>query len=91
MKKTNVKPLGKNVLVLPIKPESKTETGIYFPESASPERPQEGQVVAVGTSDKITVKPGQTVIYARYGGTEIKIDNVEYLVVKNEDILAVVG
>lgn len=91
MKKTNVKPLGENVLVQPEKPERKTATGIVLPESASAERPQGGKVIAVGESDKVKVKPGQSVIYTRYGGTEIKIEGEEYLIVANKDILAVVG
>lgn len=90
MAKTSIKPLGENVLIEPLKMGKKTETGIFLPESASEERPQEGKVVAVGESDKIKVKKGQKVIYNRYGGTEVKIEDREYLVVKNEDILAVI-
>jgi chaperonin GroES len=91
MNTLNVKPLGKNVLVLPQKAEKKTGTGIFLPDTATEERPQQGKVVAVGESDKILVKVGQTVIYTRYGGTEIKIDDKDYLIVKNEDVLAIIG
>jgi chaperonin GroES len=84
-----IKPLGKNILVLPQKAEKKTGTGIYLPDTASEERPQQGKVIAVGESDKILVKAGQIVIYTRYGGTEVKADGEEYLIVKNDDILAV--
>lgn len=91
MNTMNVKPLGKNILVLPQKIEKKTNTGIFLPETATQERPQQGKVMAVGESDKILVKTGQTVIYTRYGGTEIKIDDKEYLIIKNDDVLAVIG
>jgi len=91
MKKVNIAPLGENVLVVSEKPEKKTESGIYLPENASEERSSKrGQVVAVGESDKVKVKVGQHVVYTRYGGTDIKIAGVEYSIVKNEDILAVI-
>ncbi len=91
MKKVNVSPLGENVLVSFEKPEKKTESGIYLPENASEDRSsKQGKVVAVGESDKIKVKPGQRIIYTRYGGTDVKISGVEYAIVKNDDILAVV-
>jgi chaperonin GroES len=91
MNTVNVKPLGKNILILPQKAEKKTGTGIFLPDTATEERPQQGKVIAVGESDKILVKVGQTVIYTRYGGTEVKIDDKEYLIVKNDDVLAVIG
>lgn len=90
MKKTVVKPLGENILVRPEKAEKKTDFGIFLPETSSEEKPQEGKVVAIGTSKEIKVKKNQKVIFNRYSGTEIKIDNEDYLIVKNEDILAVV-
>lgn len=90
MMKTIVKPLGENVLVAPEKPEKKTSAGIYLPESASEDRPQQGKVVAIGDSDKIRVKKGQTVVYTRYGGSEVKIDGEEYMIVSVKDLLAVV-
>ncbi len=90
-KKTNVRPLGENVLVAPQQPERQTSAGIYLPEDASGERPQQGTVIAIGESEKITVKKGQTVIYARYGGSEVKIDGEDYLVIPAKDLLAVIG
>lgn len=90
MPKTTVKPLGENILVSPEKPEKKTDAGIFLPDTSSPERPQQGKVVATGDSDKIKVKKGQTVIYTRYGGAEVKIDGEEYLIVGVKDVLAVV-
>ncbi|QQS21418.1 MAG: co-chaperone GroES [Candidatus Moraniibacteriota bacterium] len=87
----NVMPLGENVLVSFEKPEKKTESGIFLPENATEDRSSKrGCVVAVGESEKIRVKPGQDIIYTRYGGTDIKISGMEYSIVKNEDILAVI-
>lgn len=91
MKKVNVAPLGENVLIQTGKPEKKTESGLYIPDNASLERSsREGKVAAIGESEKISVKVGQKVIYARYGGTEITIDGDDYVILKGEDILAIV-
>lgn len=86
----NVKPLGENVLVEPMLAKKKTEHGIYLPETSSKEMPQEGKVVAVGDSEDIKVKKGQIVIFRKYSGTEIKADEKELMIIKNEDILAVI-
>lgn len=91
MKKINVRPLGENVLIMFEKPESKTTSGIYLPDTAAGEKPQQGRVVAIGESEKITVKVGDMVIYTRYGGTEVKIDGMEYIIVTQKDLLAVIG
>ena len=88
--KVPIQPLRNYVLIQPEKPEQKTATGIVLPENASAERPQQGKVIAIGTSEKIAVKVGQTVIYTRYGGTEIKHAGQDYIIVANKDILAVV-
>ena len=90
MKETKVKPLGDNVLVKPEKADKKTQSGIFLPESASEERPQQGKVVEIGESKDIKVKKNQKVIFKRYSGTEVKIEGEEYLIVKNEDVLAIV-
>lgn len=89
---TNIKPLGENVLIMIEKAEEKkkTDSGIFLPESASKEKPQIGKVVAVGESEKIKVKKNQKVIYSKYSGTEVSVDGEEMLIVKNEDILAIV-
>jgi len=87
---TKVKPLGDNVLIKPVAPETKTASGIYIPESASTEKSQQGEVVAIGDSDKITVAKGQIVMYKKYGGEEIKIDNEDYVMVKFPEIIAIV-
>lgn len=91
----NIQPLRDNVVISPEKKseKTKTDTGIYLPESSigENEKPQMGKIVAVGESQKITVKKGQKVIYARYSGTEVLMDGETYVIVKNEDILAVVA
>ncbi len=89
-----IQPLKDNVVIAPEKKEekNKTETGIYLPETAENEneKPQIGEVVAVGDSKKITVAEGDKVIYNKYSGTEVSVDNNNYLIVKNDDILAIV-
>ena len=90
MSKTNVRPLGENILIAPEKAEKKTSAGIYLPENASEERPQQGKVIAVGDSEKIKVKKGQIVVYTRYSGAEVKIDGGDFLIVSIKDVLAVV-
>lgn len=90
MDKKNIKPLGENVLVKIMKADEKTKSGIFLPGTSNTDRPQEGKIVAVGESEKIKVKKNQTVIFAKYSGTEIKIDGDEYLIIKSEDILAIV-
>jgi chaperonin GroES len=84
-----IMPLGENVLVEPKKSEAQTASGIVLPESAE-EKSQEGTVIAIGESDKIKVKVSDTVIYSKYSGSELKLEDKEYLLVKNEDILAVI-
>ena len=90
MKKENIKPLGENVLVKVFKADQKTKSGIVLPDNASADRPQEGKVVAIGESEKIKVKKNQTIIFAKYSGSEIKIDNDDFLILKTGDILAIV-
>jgi chaperonin GroES len=86
---TKIKPLGENILVKPVKEDIKTKSGLVLPDTAKEDRPQEGKVIAVGDSKKIKVKKGQKVIFAKYSGTEIKLGNEDYLIIKNEDILAI--
>ncbi len=90
MKKTSVQPLGENILIHPEKPEQKTAAGIYLPDTANQERSQLGRVIAIGESDTIKVKKGQTVIFRRYGSEEVKIDGEEYLIADRKDILAII-
>lgn len=84
-----IKPLGKRIVVRPLKQEEKTEGGIYLPETASKEKPQQGKVAAVGSEFK-GVKVGDTVVFAKYGGTEIQIEDEDYLVLGEDDVLGVI-
>ena len=88
----NIKPLADRVLIEPISVEDKTESGIILPDTADKEKSEQGKVVAVGSGkpDKpMTVKKGDIVLFAKYGPSEIKIDNKEYLIAKEDDILAI--
>lgn len=96
-KANNVRPLGDNVLVELKKEDKVTASGIVLPDTASEDKPQEGLVVAVGPGKMVKgkevkpeVKKGDRVIFAKYSGTEIKIYDEEHLILKSDDILAVV-
>ncbi len=85
------KPLKDRVLVEPHEAEVKTSAGIYIPESAQ-EKPQKGTVVAVGEGKKdepMTVSAGDVVLYGKYAGTEVKIDDKDYLIMREDDILLI--
>lgn len=86
----NVKPLGDRVLIKPLTAAEKTAGGIYIPATAQ-EKTQEAIVVAVGDSEKITVKVKDKIIHDKYAGTNIKIADEEHIIVKAEDILAVLS
>ncbi|HSN78335.1 MAG TPA: co-chaperone GroES [Anaerolineae bacterium] len=94
----NLKPLGDRLLVKPIEQEEKTASGIILPETAK-EKPQEGEVLAVGPGSRkedgeriaMDVAVGNRVLYAKYAGTEIKMDGVKYLILRESDVLAIVG
>ena len=89
----NIKPLADRVLILPAPAEEKTIGGIIIPDTAK-EKPLKGEVVAVGNGTKdedMILKVGDTVLYSKYGGTELEIDNVKYLIMRQSDVLAVVG
>lgn len=90
MKKEIIRPLGENVLIKVVKNVAKTKSGIVLPETANEEKPQEGKVVAISDDKKIKVRKNQRVIFAKYSGSEIKIGGEDYLIIKNEDILAVI-
>ena len=85
-----IKPLGERILLKIKSSEEKTSGGIVIPEAAQ-EKTQEGIVVSVGDSPDIKVKKGDVVIYDKYAGTQIKIDDKEHLILKLEDILAVIN
>jgi chaperonin GroES len=92
---TKLQPLADRVLVKPMEKEEKTKSGIYLPDTAK-EKPQEGEVLAVGpgkmTDDgkrvPLDLKVGDRVIYAKYGGTEIKVDDEDLIILRESDILA---
>ncbi|MCU7542512.1 co-chaperone GroES [Riemerella anatipestifer] len=89
----NFKPLSDRVLVEPAAAETKTASGIIIPDTAK-EKPQEGVVVAVGTGKKdepMTIKVGDKVLYGKYSGTELKLDGKDYLIVREGDLLGILG
>ena len=86
-----IKPLADRVLIQPKEAETKTASGLYIPDTAK-EKPSEGKVLAVGPGRKdepMEVKVGDEVIYGKYSGTEVTVDDVKYLIVKQSDILAI--
>ena len=93
-----IKPILDHILIEPIKEEEKTKSGILLPSTAEKERPEQGKVIAVGSGKRtekgeitpLSVKPGQTVIFTKYGPNEIKVGDKEYLIAKEEDILAII-
>jgi len=94
----NIKPLSDHILIEPIKEEEKTKSGIFLPDTAQKEKPEQGIVIAVGQGKKtddgkivpVSVKPGDKVLFTKYGPNEIKIDGREYLIAREDDILAVI-
>lgn len=96
MSKLNYQPLGDRVIVEPQSPEQVTKSGIVLPDTAK-EKPQNGKVLVAGpgkTTEEgkmipMSVKEGDVVIYAKYGGTELKVDGKEYLIIRESDILAI--
>ena len=92
-----VRPLGDKILLKRVEAETKTKSGIVLPETAK-EKPKRGTVIAIGDGKlldsgeraKVQVKNGDEVIFASYAGTEIKIDNEEYLVLSEDEVLAVI-
>jgi chaperonin GroES len=87
-----IQPLSDRVLVEPQAAETKTASGIIIPDSAK-EKPQQGKVVAVGKGKKdhdMTVKVGDTILYGKYSGTELKLEGNDYLMMREDDILAIV-
>ena len=92
MSKLNIKPLADRVLVEPLEAETKTASGIIIPDTAK-EKPQKGSIVAVGPGTKenpVTVKVGDSVLYGKYSGTELKLEDKDYLIMRESDILAIV-
>ena len=94
----NLRPLGDRVVLRPVDREEKTKSGIVIPDTAK-EKPQEGIVEAVGTGRildngqkvPMELKVGDKVLYAKYAGNEFKLDDIEYLIISEKDVLAVVA
>lgn len=87
----NIKPLADRVLIKPAPAEKKTVGGIIIPDSAK-EKPLKGEIVAVGNGTKdeeMVVKPGDTVLYGKYAGTELELDGEKYLIMRQSDVLAI--
>ncbi|NJL06414.1 MAG: co-chaperone GroES [Chloroflexaceae bacterium] len=93
-----IRPLGDRVVVKPAEREEVTKSGIYLPDTATKERPQEGTVLAIGEGRRddngklipMNVAVGDKVLFAKYSGTEVKIDEVEYLILAEKDILGII-
>ena len=98
MAKVNIKPLGDRVLVQPLEEKEVKKGGIIIPDTAK-EKPQEGEVVALGTGKRdedgklieFTGTKGDKVLISKYGGTEVKIDGDSYLIMREDDILGIIG
>ncbi|MGI6606847.1 MAG: co-chaperone GroES [Peptococcia bacterium] len=94
----NIRPLGDRVVVKPLAQEEKTKSGIVIPDTAAKEKPQQGEVLAVGSGRTLEngqkvpleVKVGDKVIFSKYAGTEVKLDNEEVLILNERDIHAVI-
>ncbi len=94
----NVEPLADRVVVLPLEEEEQMRGGLYIPDTAK-EKPQSGKIVAVGpgklSEEGVRIEPdvkvGQTVLYGKYSGTEVTVEGEDYLILRESDILAVLG
>ena len=94
----NIKPLDDRVLIEPISEEQKTKSGIVLPDTAEKEKPEQGKVIAVGPGRidingrriPMSVKKGNVILFTKYGPSEVKIKNKDYLIAKEEDILAII-
>src|SRR5919198_459131 len=98
MAKVNVQPLGDRVLVQPLEEQEVKKGGIIIPDTAK-EKPQEGKVIAVGTGKvnddgkrlALDVKVGDKILFGKYSGSEVKVDDKDYLILREEDVLAVLS
>ena len=89
----NIRPLADRVLIQPAAAEEKTVSGIIIPDSAK-EKPLKGEVIAVGNGTKdeeMVLKVGDTVLYGKYAGTELEMEGTKYLIMRQSDVLAVLG
>jgi len=94
----NIKPLSDHILIEPIKEEEKTKSGIFLPDTIDKEKSEQGIIIAVGDGKKtddgkiipMSVKSGDKVLFSKYGPNEIKVDGKEYLIAREDDILAII-
>ena len=86
-KNNSIQPLGTRILIRPLEQESKTNSGLFLPETAK-EKPQTGEVVAIGDDEGIKLKVKDKVLFAKYSGTEFKFDGTDYLLLEANDVLA---
>ena len=95
---SQLQPLGDRIVVKPVDQEDKTKSGLVLPDTAK-EKPQEGKVIAVGsgkllddgTVKKLEVRTGDRVLYGKYSGTEVRVHEEDYLILREDDVLAVIG
>jgi len=88
-----LKPLGNRIVVEPLTEEETTKSGIVLPDTVDKEKKAEGKVLAIGDGEKITklgLKEGDKVLFGKYAGEEVKVDEVEYKILSDEDVLAVI-
>ena len=93
MSTINIKPLADRVVIAPLAAETTTASGIIIPDTAK-EKPQKGTVVATGPGtkdDAITVKVGDTLLYGKYAGTDLKLDGGDYIIMRESDILGIIS
>jgi len=96
---TKIQPVNDYILIEPEKAEEKTASGIFIPDTADKEKPQKAKVVAVGPGKlgkngeriELSVKVGDTILYSKYGPTEVKLDTDEYFFIQDSDVIAVLG
>lgn len=86
----DVKPIGNRILVKLVEQHERSQGGIYIPDTAK-DKPQTGEVMAVGDGDEVKCKVGERVLFAKFSGTEIKIDGQEHLLLPTDDVLAIVA
>jgi chaperonin GroES len=95
----NIKPLNDNVIVKPVTQEEVTKSGIVLPDTIDKERPEKGEVIAIGNGKLLdngqrapmSVKTGDMIMFKKYSPEEFKVDNVEYLVINEKDVLGIIG
>jgi len=93
MNHMKLKPLGDRIVVKPVTQEEVTKSGIVLPDTVEKEKKEQGEIISIGEGEKIkklNLKVGDTVIFGKYAGDEVEIDDIEYKVLKDEDVLAII-